>query len=100
MQDLTLFDTYTVPHNRTAPSIDAGRRLVKTSKTREDEARLLEWIASRPQGATDQEIYAHFGWEQNYARPRRWTLHKDSKIKAAGYRVVGRKKFTYYVSSL
>jgi len=98
----TFFDVHYIPHNKTKPSIEAARGVMSRSKA--DEARLLIYIQDAGQyGRTDQEIAAHFGWQGDYVRPRRWTLLKEGKIKErihdnhSWYREIEGKRFTVYV---
>jgi hypothetical protein len=64
-------------------SLAAADRISKLPKTKRDEAALLDWLEFRgPYGATDDEIKAHFGWDGDYERPRRWRLVKNGLVCA------------------
>lgn len=68
-----------------ATSQDAADRIRDIPKTKKDQRALMEWLIQRSgEGATDDEIKDHFGWDGDYERPRRWTLCKHGLVVASG----------------
>lgn len=58
-------------------SREAAIRILRSSETTKNEAALSQWMEFRGRdGATDDEIKEHFGWDGDYERPRRWKLCK------------------------
>jgi transcription initiation factor IIE alpha subunit len=70
----------TLPHNGTAPSIEAAR--YAANKVAEDRKAILRALhAVYPDGLTDQAIQDATGIEESSERPRRGKLHEDGLIE-------------------
>ena len=71
------------PHNGTATSVAAAEAIRPTvASLRAD---VLAFIASRPEGATDQEISIGTGIVENTVRPRRGELIDAGHIVNSGF---------------
>jgi hypothetical protein len=69
-----------VIHNGTTTSIEAARSIAPETAQRQRD-RILDYIASRPDGATDEEGQFATGIAGNTYRPRRGELERDGKIE-------------------
>lgn len=71
--------TFAPPHSGPDTSKAAAKHVARNA-TRNEEL-LLAWIKSRgSEGACDHEIAAHFGWTDNYVRPRRWRWSREGVL--------------------
>jgi hypothetical protein len=87
---MTMFNSHRYPTNATLPSKEASRRHLKhPSKSDQDREAIYAYIASCGLiGATDYELERALGIEGSSLRPRRGELHKESRIRAGGVRIL------------
>jgi hypothetical protein len=87
---LTLSGMESVPYVRTPTSISAAKRVKANPEHREsDKARILAFIENRGDvGTTDFEVEKALGIQGSTLRPRRGELHKESRIRAGGVRIL------------
>jgi hypothetical protein len=79
-----------VPYNRTPTSISAAKRVKANPEHREsDKERVFRFIENRGAvGCTDYEMERALDLQGSTLRPRRGELHRESRIKAAGTRLL------------
>ena len=65
-----------------ATSHDAAKAIKPVAKTQK--RKVLDYIASRPDGATDEEIQIGLDIGPNSERPRRVELFEDGRIRDSG----------------
>jgi hypothetical protein len=87
---MTMFNSHRYPTNATLPSKDASRRHLRApTKSDQDRERIMAFIENRGLvGSTDYELERALNLEGSSLRPRRGELHKESRIKAAGTRLL------------
>lgn len=74
-----------LPHNGTAPSIDAARKA--SHRVAEDRRAILRALyAVYPEGMTDQQIQDATLIQDNSERPRRGSLEEDGLVERLGER--------------